>query len=122
MSNTRGIQETLTDKRLASLGDAYVNFVYSLALTQISGYPRAVKVSDKILAEAFKLSGLRKYLGSRVTKKDIANACESLLVQTYLGNLLTIDESVKVLIRNPSGPAIGLSELLKLAAERLGHT
>ena len=121
MSNPETIRQIMRDKQLASLGDAYVNFIYSLALTKTSSQPRAIKVSDKILAEAFRVSGLREYLGTRVSRKDLANASESLLVEAYRKGLLTIDESVNILSNNPDGPAAGLSELLKLAAERAGR-
>jgi hypothetical protein len=108
----------MRDKQLASLGDAFVNFVYSLALTQIKGKPLAVKVSDRKLAEAFRQSGLRKHLGTRVSRKDFANATESLLFEAYQRRLLTIEESVGVLSANPDGIDSGLTALLRLAAER----
>jgi len=119
MNNPDAIREVLRDKHLASLGDAIVNLAYSLALTQVSGSPQGIKVSDKIIAEALKLAGLRQYLGTRVTKKDMANAGEALLAEAYRRNVLTIDESVRILTASPDGPAGGLHELLKLAAERV---
>lgn len=119
MSDEEIIREVMRDKQLASLGDAFVNFVYSLALTQTGGEPQAVKVSDRILAEAFRLSGLRKYLGTRVSKKDLANASESLLVKAFQKKLITIEESVGILTQNPDGLKAGLSQLMKLAAERI---
>jgi len=119
MSNEETIREVMRDKQLASLGDAFVNFVYSLALTQTGGKPQAVKVSDRILAEAFRLSDLRKHLGTRVSRKDLANASESLLVEAYQRKLITIEESVKILSENPAGLKAGLSELMKLAADRI---
>jgi hypothetical protein len=109
----------MRDQQLASLGDAFINFVYSLALTQINGHPTGVKVSDRILSEAFKLAGLRQYLGTRLSKKDLANASESLLMEAYRKQVLTIEESVRILSQNPDGPQAGLTDLLKLAAERL---
>jgi hypothetical protein len=122
MSNEETIRQVMRDKQLASLGDAFVNFTYSLALTQTNGKPQAVKVSDRILAEAFRLSGLRKYLGTRVSKKDLANASESLLVDAYRKKLITIEESVRILSQNPDGLQAGLSELMKLTAERIAHS
>jgi hypothetical protein len=110
----------MRNKKLASLGDAYVNFIYSLALTKISERPQALKVSDRILAEAFKLAGLRSYLGTRIQRKDMANACESILIETYRRRVLTIEESVKIISENPEGPVAGLTGLLRLAVERLG--
>ena len=122
MSNEEILRQVMRNKQQASLGDAFVNFVYSLALTQTSGEPQAVKVSDRILADAFKLAGLRKYLGTRISKKDLANASESLLVEAYQRNLLTIEESVGIITQNPDDLEAGLSTLLKLAAERVGHS
>ncbi len=121
MSGRENIRQIMRNRQLASLGDAFVNFVYSLALTAASGGPQAVKVSDRILAEAFRLSGLRKHLGSRISRKDLANASESLLIHAYQRNLLTIEESVRTISQNPDGPEAGLSALLKLAAQRTGY-
>jgi hypothetical protein len=119
MSREETIRKVMRDKELASLGDAFVNFVYSLALTKTSGRPQAIKVSDRILAEAFRLSDLRKYLGTRVSKKDLANASESLLVEAYQRKFITIEESVNILSSNHDGLETGLCELIKLAAERI---
>ncbi len=121
MSGQENIRQIMRDKQLANLGDAFVNFVYSLALTAKSGTPKAIKVSDRILAEAFRLSGLRDHLGSRVSRKDLANASESILVHVYQRKLLTIEESVKIIMQNPDGPEAGLSTLLKVAAQRTGY-
>lgn len=122
MSKPDEIRQVLRDKQLASLGDAYVNFVYSLALTRLRGKPQGVKVSDRILAEAFKMAGLRDFLGTRVARKDLANASESLLVEAYCRDLLTIEESVTILVGNPGDPVLGLVDLLKTAVARLGRT
>jgi dsRNA-specific ribonuclease len=122
MNNEETLRLVMRNKQLASLGDAFVNFVYSLALTQANGKPQSVKVSDRILAEAFKLSGLRKYLGTRISKKDLANASESLLVDAYQKKLITIEESVKILSEDPDGLQSGLSQLMKLTAERIAHS
>jgi len=115
------IQRVMRDKQLASLGDAFVNFIYSLALTKINGRPEGTKVSDRILSEAFRLADLREQLGSRLSRKDLANAAESLLVEAYRKNLISIDESVQILSNNPEGPNAGLANLLKLAAERVAN-
>jgi hypothetical protein len=113
------IRHVVNDKQLASLGDAFVNFIYSLALTKINGRPQATKVSDRILSEAFRLAGLREYLGTRLSRKDLANAAESLLIEAYRKQLISIDESVFILTQNPDGLEAGLSNLLKLAADRI---
>ena len=108
----------MQDRKLASLGDAYVNLVYSLALTEIEGEPQGVKVSDRILAGAFKAAGLREYLGTSRSRKDFANASEAILIETYRKGLLTINESVKIVTRM-GNPADGITDLLKIAVERM---
>lgn len=122
MSQPSPLRQVMRSKQLASLGDAYVNFVYSLALTRLAGYPQGTKVSDRILSQALKLAGLRDELGTRVAKKDLANASESLLAEAYRRGLLTIEESVRIINEKPENPAAGISDLLKLAAERLRDT
>jgi len=119
MSKSDHVRQVMHDKQLASLGDAFVNFVYSLALTQINGHPKGIKISDRDLSEAFRLAGLRDYLGTRLSKKDLANASESLLVEAYRTRLLTVEESVQTITENPDGPKAGLIDLLKLAVKRL---
>src|SRR6266487_2307267 len=63
----------LTDHGLAQFGDALLNFVFSLALTETTGRPRGTKVSDKTLAEAAARAGLRKYLPRRIGGGGYAN-------------------------------------------------
>jgi hypothetical protein len=117
--SSENIRHVVNDKQLASLGDAFVNFIYSLALTKIHGHPQATKVSDRILSEAFRLAGLRAYLGTRLSRKDLANAAESLLAEAYRRQLISIEESVSILTQNPDGLEAGLSNLMKLAASRI---
>jgi len=112
------LRTIMQDKKRASLGDAYVNLAYSLALTQIKGEPKGVKVSDRILASAFKEAGLRKYLGTRLSRKDFANASEAILMEAYQRRILTIEESAKI-ISLSSNPVSGIANVLKLAVERL---
>jgi hypothetical protein len=119
MSQPDPMRQIMRDKQLASLGDAFVNFVYSLALTRLKGYPQGTKVSDRILAQALRQSGLRDRLGTRVTKKDLANASEAVLAKAYLKDLLPIEESVQLICQYSENPDAGLSDLLKLAAEKL---
>jgi len=116
--DTSAISSIMQDRKLASLGDAYVNLVYSLALTQVSGEPRGVKVSDRILSAAFKIAGLRSYLGGRQSRENFANASEALLIEAFRKELLTIDESVKI-ITQKEDLTEGMGELLRIAVERL---
>jgi Na+-transporting NADH:ubiquinone oxidoreductase subunit NqrF len=56
------LTEVLTDHKLASLGDSFINFAYSLALSERRGTPEGKKVKGTLLAEALRRTGLRGHL------------------------------------------------------------
>ena len=91
------LQELLLDKDLASLGDAYVNFVYSLAMSQKHGRPTGAKVNNQVLAEAVEKSGLRKFLPHRVDKHTRGNAAEALLVFAWLQDMSEFEDCIETL-------------------------
>lgn len=92
------LHEILLDKGLAALGDAYVNFVYSLALSQKQGSPAGAKVDNRVLAQAVDLSGLREFLPRRVDKHERGDAAEALLVFAWLSGIQELDDCTKVLV------------------------
>ncbi len=97
LKNYEALTEVLTDHGLASLGDAYVNFIYSLAVSSIVGKPVGRKVKGSFLAEALKNSGLREALPSGMTRHKMADAAEALVVYAWLNGCITLKESVAVL-------------------------
>jgi len=54
----KNLSEVLMDQKLAKLGDAYVNFLYSIVLSKKNGEPTGTKVKGRLLADAFKKAGL----------------------------------------------------------------
>jgi hypothetical protein len=113
----RGLGEVLADHGLASLGDAYVNFVFSLAISNRKREPMGIKVKGTLLAEALRRAGLRECLPSRMSRHKLADAAEALIVYTWLNNSLSLGESI-ALIGKYSDPVEGLSQLLVAAKER----
>ncbi len=116
--NYRNIAEVLTDHRLASLGDTYINFIYSLALSNRRGKPSGAKVKGSALAEALRKAGLREHLPSRVTRHMLADAAEALIVYAWLNNYITLDESVAVLEKT-NNLVDSLSQLLTTIRNRI---
>lgn len=114
----RSLTEVLEDHKLASLGDTYVNFVYSLALSQKNRKPTGVKVKGSLLAEALRRAGLREHVSSSVSSHDLADAAEALLVYAWLNGCVTLEESVKTLTRNDD-PIEGLRQLLERIKSRI---
>jgi hypothetical protein len=108
----------LADHNLAALGDAFINFVYSLALSTKKGVPDGKKVKGSMLAEALRRAGLREYVPSSVSSHMLADAAEALLVYAWLQNCLTLEESVATLEKNEDFTD-GLSRLLLTARNRI---
>lgn len=112
------LKRILTDKGLAKLGDAYVNFIYSLVLTEIEGKPTGIKVSDRILADAAKKSGLKYLLAKRTRRDDIANAVEALIVYVWREELMRTEEAIDILKKNPN-PCTAFTDLTLEATQRV---
>ena len=89
--------EVLMDHKLAKLGDAYVNFLYSLAISKKLGEPTGIKVKGRLLADAFRKADLRKLLPSRVDRHKQADAAEALIVYAWILDLVTMNEGLKIL-------------------------
>ncbi len=113
--------QILSDRKMAQLGDAFVNFIYSLALTRSSGKPVGTKVSDKILASAAQRTGIRKLLPKRTTRGDMSNAIESLVVYAWLHNHMTIDEISAILEAQADSPSDAFTTLSEKIVQRLIH-
>ncbi len=106
------ITEILLNKKLSKLGDSYVNFIYSLALSRRLEEPIGKSVKSTILAEALKRAGLRKLLPKRILKHDQADSAEALIVYAWLNKMLGIDECVEVLEKRIEEPVEAFTNLL----------
>jgi hypothetical protein len=114
----RTLQEILADQELATLGDAYVNLLYSLYLSSRTKRPTGVKADSRILADALKHSGLRGQVVSRADRHKQADAAEALLVYAWLQEKTSITECLAILL-NYETSAEAFSSLLSHARERL---
>jgi len=97
ISRHKDLHEVLMDQKLAALGDAYVNLVYSLALSKRKGEPTGAKVDNRLLAEALKKAGLRSFLPSRIDRHKQADAAEALIVYAWVRGSMTMEEGVSIL-------------------------
>ena len=97
ISRHKDLHEVLVDQKLAALGDAYVNFVYSVALSKRKGEPTGAKVDNRLLAEALKKAGLRRLLPSRIDRHKQADAAEALIVYAWVRGSMTMEEGVSIL-------------------------
>lgn len=111
------VEEVLNDKDLASLGDAYMNFVYSLALSKNFGKPAGRKLNSSILSSALRKSSVRRLLPHRVDRHRQADAAEALIVYGWLSGIISIRETVDILTRE-GDLADNVSMLLRVVLER----
>ena len=117
----KSLQEVLLDKDLAGLGDIYVNFVHSLALSQKLQRPKGAKVNNRILAEAVKRSGLRKMLPRRIDRHAQGNAAEALIVYAWIQEAMSFEDCLKILGEGDD-PTDAFTQLLQEIGKRLGAT
>ena len=111
----KSLSEVLMDQKLAKLGDAYVNFLYSMALSKKKGEPAGTKVQGRLLADAFKKAWLRKFLPSRIDRHKQADAAEALIVYPWLLGSMTMEEALEILEQNED--AIEAFSVLLLATK-----
>lgn len=114
----RALDEILSDHGLATLGDAYVNFLYSLYLSIKGGKPTGEKTDNRTLSKALAHSGLREQIASRVDRHKQADAAEALLVFAWIQGTTTITECVEILLRHENSMK-ALSALLLHAYKKL---
>lgn len=113
----KSLNEVLIDHNLASLGDSYVNLVYSLARSVRAGRPLGAKVKGSLLAEALRRAGLRQFLPSRMSRHALADAAEALIVYGWLSGCLGLEESVAIIWKEKD-LVDGLSKLLLSVSHR----
>lgn len=112
------LTEVLTDHKLAALGDAYINFAYSLALSMKRGQPSGTKVKGTVLAKAFKKAGLRKHMSTRVSSHVMADAAEALIVYAWIHGYMPLEECVSMLVSSENSVE-GFTQLLLTIKDRI---
>jgi hypothetical protein len=114
----KSLEAILTDHKLASLGDAYVNFVYSIALSKRKGEAAGTKVNSRILSQALKKAKLKEFTPKRSDRHKLADAAEALIVYAWIQGAISIEESITMLSSSENTIA-AFTDLLLLAKDRL---
>ncbi|MFX0124550.1 MAG: ribonuclease III family protein [Candidatus Hodarchaeota archaeon] len=86
-------------KNNAKLGDALVNFIYSMAKSLASEIPTGMKVADSILSEAYKGSSWYKTNTLKLSgkKNRIADAVEALILFFWVHEELSLKNLIEPL-------------------------
>ena len=91
------LSSILSDSKLASIGDLYVNLIYSIAR---SSYNKkgAIHVWDKSLAEALRKAELRILMPSKLKSGEIADGAEAFIFYSFIHEIMSLDEMSNFLI------------------------
>ncbi|MCS7120704.1 MAG: ribonuclease III family protein [Nitrososphaerota archaeon] len=114
------ISAVLEDRDLASLGDAFVNFLYSLALSKKCGRPVGRKVDSSVLASALRKADLRKFLPSRTDRHRQADAAESIILYGWMSGAVDLEEAINI-IESGDSEVDAFAILLRLSAKNLNE-
>lgn len=117
----RGLFEIISDKGLARLGDSYLNFLYSMALSEAEGKPTGARIKDRTLVDVAKATGIRSILPARTPKGRVADSIEALLAYTWLREALKFEDMMEVFRRRFYDPVSSLEEIVKEAVKRLSE-
>lgn len=112
------ISDILGDHELASLGDAFVNLIYSLALSKVAGKPVGRKLDSRVLSLALRKAGLRTLLPHRMDRHKLADAAEALIAYGWLSGAISLEEALNIIICE-GDLSDNICNLLKLILERV---
>jgi len=92
----------IVTKGNSKLGDALVNFIYSLAKSAVSTQATGTKVSDYVLSTAYRSSIWEKNEGLRLKgrKGYLADHVESLVLYFWVFELVSLEEMVEYLTKS----------------------
>ncbi len=131
LKNYKGLTEIFKDKKLAQLGDNFINFIYSLAKSIVLKSPEGWKVSANVLSQAMKDADLRKVAPKRASSHDIGDFAEALVAHCWLSKKISMDEAIGILSENLKGgnfsdikkeertATVAFTELLKYIKEKI---
>ncbi|MEM3079837.1 MAG: ribonuclease III family protein, partial [Thermoproteota archaeon] len=101
------------------LGDSYLNFLYSMALSEAGGKPTGARIKDRTLVDVAKATGIRSMLPSRTPKGRVADSIEALIMYTWLRGVLKFEDMMEVFRKRLYDPVSSLEEIVREAVKRL---
>jgi len=115
------LSDIVQDKNLAKLGDSYLNFLYSCTLSHITRTPTGKRVSDHLLANVARRTGLRQHLPHRSPRGKIADSVESLVVYAWLKDIMSFGTMFMHLIKASQSFEEALTDLVKGLLKKVGE-
>ena len=118
-SQRSNLSDLLLDKNLAKLGDSYINFLYSIAMTITKKEPTGIKVSDRLLALAAKEAGMRVLLPKRTPIGRVADAVEVLLIHSVISGSLKMKDMLEILLESEDDTITGFKNIIIKALSKV---
>jgi len=119
VSDRMSLREILMSRELASLGDAYLNLMYSTALSLKKGRPEGRKMDRSTLSQSLKNAGMRRIMPNRVDRHTQADAVEALMAYAWLRGLMSFEEGVTILLNGIEEPVSAITHLINQVKARL---
>lgn len=118
LDSKASLTDFISQKDNAKLGDALVNFLYSLAKSLATNHVTGIKVSDSILAQAYKTSIWydQKTLLIKGDKGRIADAIETLILYFWVVKDISLNELVEPLSQTLKFKDLSHPRLERIAA------
>lgn len=91
---------------LSGIGDSFVNLIYSLALSNVSGKAQSKRAHNYVLAEALLRADLRGLAGPRLDRHGLADFVEGYIFHAWAGDHVTIRECVDILEEGLNDPEV----------------
>ena len=126
---TKNPLEAFNDQKLAKLGDALLNFIYSLSLSQRQGIADGRKIPNLILAKALDSARHKDLVPRRSDKHRKGDIVEAIFAYAWLKGMLDIREASIFLARrhqtkenglDMEGYTMALAELLNKILVEMG--
>lgn len=120
--------EAFRDQKLAKLGDALLNLIYSLSLSQIRGRADGGKIANRVLARAMDESRHRSLVPKGSDKHIRGDLVEAIFAYAWLRGFLDIRECADHLaggidadgVRGEEELSVGLAGLIDRILTDLG--
>ncbi len=110
------IQTVTTSKGLAQLGDAFINFLYSLSRSIAHKQASGCKVSDAILSNAYRASLLKKKVLLKGDRDKIGDGVEAIIIWAWIQNYFTMKEILYIITSHLSSIPLDERNIEKTAA------
>jgi hypothetical protein len=112
------IKTIASSKGIAQLGDAFINFLYSVSRSIAYKQASGCKVSDTVLSNAYRASLLKKKVLMKGDRDKIGDGVEAIIIWAWAQNYLTLKEMLYIITSHLSSVPLDDRNIEKRAAAK----